>query len=97
MSDQKSANLPETPFNGVVTSVIKAESSGYTYLHLAIAEEDERDPPLVVFCTFNLGSSIDPPASSIDPRASSIDPTNTRPQRRCGGSGRRNRRRSLST
>jgi hypothetical protein len=64
MSQQQAKpKLPETPFNGVVTSVIRSDSGSYTYLHLAIAAEDN-DPerPVVAFETFCLGSNLDPRA-----------------------------------
>jgi hypothetical protein len=61
MSGQKEPKLPETPFNGVVTSVIRTDSNTHTYLHVAISDEDSSpERPVLAFDYFWLGSNLEP-------------------------------------
>jgi hypothetical protein len=59
MSDKP--KLPETPFNGVVTSVFKSTYDHKTHLNLAIrSDDDPSEQPVIVFHVFTVYSDIEP-------------------------------------
>jgi hypothetical protein len=59
--EQAKLKLPETPFNGVVLSAVWTKTEHWSYLHLAIADEDAcAESPVIVFASISGGSDTDP-------------------------------------